>query len=368
MSDSTMTQTTLAYQILNEGAYNEHAETAEDYQTFETTARILPIPDVEKQQDEQRIGGGAASAYPSFQRSGVLIPQAIDISDIVNVDKFPIFANMYYGTPEESGDIAVVEASKAWRHFFYKQNFDLLGRQLPSKTFAMRNNGAAFLYTGGVGGTLQVSQNGITDPRFTFGVVTSGNYLAIDDINDFGEFALPTRSPDKDMLGAETILTYNDGSSRSLQGRWKSFNWQGNNNIDTGDLRAGLARVNNAACPTRGWYRNKLLASDETVTCTFRVAHDDVMREWDNAQKDTVLTTFDILMKGQCIPTTAANNQYAVKISHGKGYFRNIRGGDDNNTAVIDVDFFPVRNGSYFGTHRMEIVNGMNGVIQTPNV
>lgn len=364
MGDSTLTQTTLAFSTLNESAFNTYPDEAADYTTYETTARAMPLPDAEKQQDEPRIGAGAAGAYPTFQRSGVLQPIAVEIADVVNAEKFPIFSQMYFGEPEVSGDIAVVEASKAWRHFFYKQNFDELGRQLPSKSFIMKNNGAAFIYTGGVGGSLNMQQSGIVDPKFSFGVITSGNYVELSTLGSFGTLSVPTRDPLKDMMGAESILSYNDGSSRNLNGRWKSITWNANNNIDTGDLRAGLPRTAAATCPTRGWYRNKLLAGDESVAIEFRVAHDDVMREWNSAQLDTALTSFEWLMKGSCIPTTAAANQYSVKNSVGKCYFRNVRGGEDNNLAIQDVAVFPVRNGSYFGVWKQEIVNGSSGVLQ----
>lgn len=364
MADSTLTQTTLAYSTDYEPSPNEVIQDASDYTTYETLARILPIPNAEKQADEQRIGAGAASAYPTFQRSRVLEPQAIDISDIVNVERFPTFYQQHAGTPEDAGDIAVVEATKAWRHFFYKQNFDDLGRKPRTRSYIVKNNGAYFAYGGGVSGTLQIQQNGIDDPRFTNGIVTTGYYEDVAAIVGFGTLDVPTRDPLKDMLGAETVIYYTDPVTvRSLSGRWKSFNFNSNNNVDTGDLRAGLARVAGAACPTRGWYRAFLNWGDETVGLEFRVAHDDLMREWNAAQLDTVITTFDILMRGSCIPTTAANTQYSVKLSVGKCYFRNIRGGDDNNLAVLDVTVFPVRNGSYFGVWKGEVVNGVSSII-----
>lgn len=362
MGDSTLTQTTLAYSTAIEAGVNTISQLASGYTTYETLARILPIPNAEKQSDEQRIGGGAGSAYPTFQRSRVLEPQAIEMSDIVNVERFPTMLRQHAGTPEVVGDIQVVEATKAWRHHFYKQNFDTLGRQLPTRTYIVKNNGAYFAFGGGVSGTLQIQQNGIDDPRFTNGIVTTGYYEDVDLIGGFGSLTLPTRDPLKDMFGAETGISYNDGTLRSLQGRWKSFSFSSNNNIDTGDLRAGLARVAAAACPTRGWYRGFLNAGDESVSMEFRVAHDDLMREWDAAQLDTVLTQFDVLMKGSCVPTTATNTQYSVKLNIGKCYFRNIRGGDDNNLAVLDVGVFPVRNGSYFGVWKAEVVSGESGI------
>jgi hypothetical protein len=362
MGDSTLTQTTLAYSTAIESAVNTVPQTAGLYTTYETTARTFVLPNAEKQSDEPRIGGGAASAYPSFQRSRVLEPMGIEIADVVNVERFPTQLRQHMGTPEVSGDIAIVEATKGWRHFYYVQNFDSLGRQKPTRTYIVKNNGAYFAYAGGTSGTMQISQSGIDDPKFSNGIVTTGYYEDVDLISGFGSLTVPTNDPLKLMLGAETSISYNDGTTRSLNGRWKSFTFNSNNNIDTGDLRAGLPRVQNSACPTRGWYRNFLNASDESVSLEFRVAHDDNMREWEAAQLDTVLTTFDILMKGSCIPTTAANTQYSVKLSVGKCYFRNIRGGDDNNLAVLDVTVFPVRNGSYFGVWRAEVVNGQSTV------
>lgn len=364
MADSNITQTTLAFSRLNEPAFNSAPVTAADYVSYETTARILPLPDAEKQQDVARIGAGSASAYPTTQRTGVLSPTTLEISDVVNVEKLPIFTELYMGKPEVVGDVVIVEAAKAWRHIQYKRNYDLLGRQLPSKSWIVRNNGADFIYTGGVGATIQFQQQGITDPTFSFGVVTGGSYLRISALAAFGAVAVPTRNQLKDMMGAETILSYNDGALRTLNGRWKSFTFSGNNNIDTGDLRAGLPRVGDAACPTRGWYRTQLLAGDETVTAEFRVAHDDVLREWDNAQTNTDVTNFDILMRGACVPTSAANQQYSTKVSVGHCFFRNVRGGDDNNLAVNDVGVFPVRNGSYYGVWKVEYVTDQAGVLQ----
>jgi hypothetical protein len=361
--DSTLTQTTLAYSTDTEASPNTVPQVAAEYTTYETLARILPIPNAEKQSDEQRIGGGAASAYPTFQRNRVLEPQAIDMSDIVNAERFPTQFRQHLGAVEEIASIEVLEALKAWRHNFFKMNFDVSGRTPETRTFIVKNNGAYFAYGGGVSGTLQIQQNGIDDPRFTNGIVTTGYYEDIALVGGFGTLSVPTRDPLKDMLGAETALSYNDGVLRSLQGRWKSFNFNSNNNVDTGDLRAGLSRVNAAVCPTRGWYRNYLNWGDETISLEFRVAHDSLMLEWNAAQLNTVLTSFDIFMKGSCIPTTVGNIQYSVKVSVGKCYFRNVRGGDDNNLAVLDIGVFPVRNGSYFGVWKGEVVNGMSGVI-----
>lgn len=363
MGDSTLSQSTFAYSSAKETTFNTVPHLAASYTTYETLARIMPLPNAEKQADEPRIGGGAASAYPTFQRSRVLEPVAIDVSDIVNTSKMPTLLQRHMGEADGTVAVEVVEATKLWKHTFRKMNFDTAGRQLPSSSFIVKNNGAYFGYGGCVGGTFQVQQNGIDDPKFTSGQIGSGYYEDISLIGGFGTLPVPTRDPLQDMLGAETAITYNDGSPRSLQGRWKSFSFSSNNNIDTADLRAGLTRVASAACPTRGWYRGFLNANDETVTCEVRVAHDADMREWDSAQLDTALTTFDILMKGSCHPTTAANNQYSVKISIGKCYFRNIRGGDDNNLAVLDTTVFPVRNGSYFGVYETECTTGSSSLI-----
>jgi len=357
MADSTLTQTTFAYSIASEVTYNGAPVLFSDYATFETLARILPLPNAQKQADEPRIGGGAASAYPTFQRSRVLEPMAIDISDIVNTDMLCAkLARRHMGGVDGDVAIATVEATKLFKHTFLKRNMDTGagGRQLPGTSIIMKNNGAYFVYAGCVGGSLQIQQNGVDDPRYTSGLIGTGLYLDAATYVSAGTFTAPTRDPLRDMLGPETAITYNDGSARSLQGRWKSFSWSSNNNIDTNDLRAGMSRVAAAACPTRGWYRSFLNASDETVSLEFRVAHDGAMLEWNSAQLDTAITSFLIEMKGSCHPTTAANNQFKVGIAVGKSYFRNIRGGDDNNLAVVDVQVFPVRNGSYFGVHQLQ--------------
>lgn len=364
MPDSTISQTLLAYSTALEAAFNTNPVLATDFTAFETQARLFFVPNVAKSPDVPRVGAGAASAYPSDQRSSVLEPPAIDIQDVVNVEHFPIFERQHMGQTEVLGDIEELDVGIAYRHHHYKQNFDNDGRQLDSRSIIARNNGATFIYTGCVSNSLQIQQTGIEDPQFTAGFVGSGNYVDYTAIAPpFGQVATPTRDGSKDMLGAETIITYNDGGAKSLQGRWISFSWTSNNNIQTQNLRAGLPRVNAETCPTNGWYRNQLLADDETYSLEIRIAHDDAMDEWDDAQRNVVLTDFFIDMRGNCIPTTTNDTQYAVGIRTGKCYFRNVRGADDNNDAVLDIAVFGVRNGTHFGVHKFEIVDGSNAII-----
>lgn len=365
MADSLLSQTGIAYSTAPETIYNTFYALASDYKSIVTRARSFPLPSSEKGDDMGVIGRGSKSMYPSYQLTGFLDPTVIEIQDKVNVGSFATLLRRFMGKPEVVGDILVVEATKAWKHFFYEQDPDALGRQLPSTSMVYRNNGADFVYGGLVGSTLQIQQAGVADPMFTMQLVGSGLHTRIRDIAPtFGSLAEP--AAENYMLGAESRVQYTDPqATRSLTStrRLKSISFSANNNIDTGDLRAGAPRVNGTGCPGDGWYRDFLLMGDKTATAEFRVTMDDDMREFTAAKKDTVITSFEWEMRGYCVPTSASNTQYANKLSIGKCFFRTPRGGEDNNTLIKDITVFPVLNASYWGVYKFEVTNGQSAVI-----
>jgi hypothetical protein len=367
MADSLLSQTGIAISTLPETAYNTMFVLASGYDSLVTRARSFPLPSNEKGDDTGTIGRGSKSIYPSVQTTGFLEPQVIEIQDKLNVGSFVKQLRRFMGKPELVGDIQVVEAAIAFRHHYYEQDPDALGRQLPASDIVYRNNGADFVYGGMVGSSLQLQQAGVADPTYTIQHVGSGLYQRIRDITSpaFGTLADP--ATENYMLGPETRVQYTDPTTtRSMTSgrRLKSISFTANNNLDTNDLRAGAPRVNGTGCPGSGWYRDFLNMGDKTATAQFRVTVDDNMFEWTNAQTDAIITNFTWTNKGYCVPTTAATNQYEVTLKIGKCYFRTPRGGDDNNTLVKDLTVFPVLNASYWGVYKFEVVNGVNAIVQ----
>lgn len=365
MADSQLSQTSIAFSSLPETAYNTAYILASEYKSIVTRARSFPLPSNEKGDDLGVIGDNRV--YPSRQTTGFLDPVVVEIQETVNVGWFNNLLRRFMGKPELVGDIAVVEATKAWRHHYYEQDPNSLGRQLPSSSVVYRNNGADFLYSGMVGSTLQIQQAGVADPQFTLQLVGSGLYKRIRDITSPVFGTLPASVVEQTMLGPETRVQYTDPlATRTITNprRMKSISFTANNNIDTGDLRAGAPRVNGAGCPGGGWYRDFLNMGDKTAAAEFRVAIDDDMREWASAQNDDIITNFTWDMRGYCIPTTAANNQYQCTVKIGKCYFRTPRGGEDNNTMVKDITVFPVVNATYWGGYKFEVINGVNAIYE----
>jgi len=366
MAESTLSQTAIAFSTLPETVYNTMFVLAANYTSIVTRARAFPLPSNDKGDDMGVIGRGSKSMYPSLQTSGFLSPVAIEIQDKVNVGSFVNLLTRFMGKPELVGDIQVVETTIAKRHHYYEQDPDVLTRQLPASDIVYRNNGSDFVYGGMCGSSLQLQQTGVADPMYTIQEVGSGLYQRIRDISPaFGTLTDP--ASENWMLGPESRVLYTDPSATrtiTANRRMKSISFTANNNLDTNDLRAGASRVNGTACPGSGWYRDFLLMGDKTATVEFRVTTDDNMFEWFSAQKDELITNFTWDMRGYCIPTTAANNQYMVTVKIAKSYFRTPRGGDDNNTLIQDITVFPVINPTYWGVYKFEVVNGSAVIAQ----
>lgn len=355
MADSLISETLLAFSTAPEASYNTNPVLANLFTSYLTRSRGFYVENNESVDDLGAIGGG--SVYPTIVRNSFRESTTIQCQDKVNVSTFATLLRRLLGAADPGVDI--IEAGIAFRHTF--KELANTTRQLPSSSFISINNGADKLFCGVVGNSVTISQTGAEDPTFDMSLNASGLVKDISAVYpSFGALAAPAAR--SEMYGPDTQCSYTDGAgtlSLSAAKRLRSFSWTHNNNLDTGDRRAGASPIN-AACPTDGWYLDYLLHADQTESCTIRVQHDGNLREHGNSLTKTPITDLFFLLRGDCIPTTAADNRYSVKIKIPKCYFSNARPVDDNNNAALDFDIIPVADGSsYKGASIVEVINGV---------
>lgn len=359
MADSLISETLLAFSTAPESAYNTNPVTASLFTSYLTRSRGFYVPSNEATNDLGAIGGG--STYPTIVRNNFREATQIQVQDKVNVNTFAVQLRRLLGAadPTPAGP-DIIEASKAFRHTF-KEMDPANGRQLPSTSYISINNGADFIFCGCVGNSVTISQTGVEDPTFDMSMNASGLTKDISVVYpSFGTLSAPAAR--SEMYGADTQCSYTDSAgtlSLTAARRLRSFSWAHNNNLDTGDRRPGASAIN-AACPTDGWYLDYLLRTDTTESVTMRINHDGNLREHALAMSKTPVTNLFFLLRGDCIPTTTADNRYSVRIKVPKCYFSNPRPVDDNNNAALDIDIIPVVDGSsYKGASIIEVVNGV---------
>ena len=371
MADSYGSQTSIAISKLPESSFGTiYDDATSDYDSILTRARILPMPDIRKSDDMGVVGRGSSSMYPSYSENEVMNPVGLEIQYTVNCNSFLKQLRRYMGKDMVSGDVTVVEATKAWKKIMYELDPDV-SRQLPSSSIVYRNNGADFIHGGCVGSTLNISQQGSQDPQYTMAFMNGGKYLRVRDV-DPGPFGtLPAVAAENRLKGAESRVQYTDpAGTLSLvtpNRRLKSISFSANNNLDVEDERAGLPRVGEVACPDKGWYKDYLLFGDRQVSAEMRVMLDDDMREWDAVISNSDITNFTWDMKGYCIPTTAVDTQFGLKLVIPYCGFRAPRGNEDSNKMVTDVTIFPMLPASptHYGVYRFEATVGTSNALIT---
>jgi hypothetical protein len=98
-----------------------------------------------------------------------------------------------------------------------------------------------------------------------------------------------------------------------------------------------------------------MLHGDRTVTAEFTVMLDDTLREFLDADSDTIITGFKIKTRGYYIGASTTN-QYSLTINVPKCYFRTPRVSDEGGNAVVTLGIFPVT-GATYGLVTAEVVN-----------
>jgi hypothetical protein len=370
MADSSTKETVVGMSTNPEATYNGIVTSAASFFTLKTRENPLVAPDTEKTDDSGEIGNAAGvggGEFPTTQKSGFAIPNTFTIANTVNSGTFAVQLRRFLGAADATpagGDI--VEAGVAFRHkFAMLPNNTVAGKQLPSSTFAISNNGLDYLYAGCGGNTLQIGQQGRANPTFSIGYVGSGLTKRIRDITGpvFGTIAAPVDQSPFEMYGAESGLEFTDDGglySPVSARRMVNFSTTINNNLDTEDTLAGAPRVD----PTdkrKGWYRDRLLHGDRTGGAEMRVKLDDTMREFADARNNTPITGFAYIMVGDDFSASATSPKKAheVRIKFGKCFFRAVRPNDDRGGAVLDIGVFLAADNVQFGIVRAEVINGV---------
>lgn len=339
-----------------ETVYNTPYVLGTDYKRFQMTGRAFPVPDKERFDDLGKIGNG--TEFPTYQRSGYVLPASMEIADEVNTSICATLLRRCLGGADpvpSGGDI--LEAGVAFKHKFGMLNTSS-GRQLPSSSVVYSLGGLDLLWGGCVVDSFTMAQTNSGTPTFTAGLVSSGLYKDISTISPaFG--ALPAIAVPSYHLGAESTVEFtDDGGLVSLTSaqRIRSFSITINNNHITDDRRPGDPRID-VADMKKGWYVNRMLHGDRTVTAEFTVMLDDTLREFLDANTDVIITGFKITTKGYLIGASTVN-QYQTTIIVPKCYFRTPRVSDEGGDAVVTLAIFPVT-GATYGLVTAEVVNGL---------
>jgi hypothetical protein len=339
-----------------ETTYNSMYVLGSDYQRFQMVGRTFPVPNKENFDDLGKIGAGGE--FPTYQRSGYVLPATMEIADEVNSSVCATLLRRCLGGADTTPAGAdILEAGVAFKHKFGMLNTSA-GRQLPSSSVVYSLGGFDLVWGGCVVDSFQIAQTNAGTPTFTAGLIGSGLYKDISDISPaFG--SLPSIVTPEYHHGAETTVEFTDtGGTVSLTSaqRIRSFNVTINNNHITDDRRPGDPRID-AAAIRKGWYVNRMLHGDRTVTAEFTVMLDDTLREYLDANNDEIITGFKITTRGYYIGASTTN-QYAVTIIVPKCYFRTPRVSDEGGNAVVTLATFPVQ-GATYGLVTAEVVNGV---------
>jgi hypothetical protein len=296
--------TLMAFGTAPELAYNAMTLLAANMTTFKTRTFALPLPDTEKFTDEGDIGVGVNGGFMSEQTSGFVNPPGWDINNRVDSGTFLQMLRRHSGGVDT---VVALEPTVAFQHSGgMLVNDTAVGRQLPSSTFAMSNNGADYLWGGVCGNSMQIGQQGAGDPMFTWSVLGSGLYRRIRNLAPaFGNLVLPLPQPK--TLGPDSVLEFTDDNGNVVftSGRQMvNFSITLANNLDMLKL-AGASRVDPLDI-TKGWYLDELLHKVQTSNATMRVFLDDQMRAFDAAQRNKQISGFKYRMYGYEVAGTRA--------------------------------------------------------------
>jgi hypothetical protein len=297
-------ETLMAFGTSPELAYNAMTVLAAQMTTFKTRTFALPLPDTEKFTDEGDIGAGVNGGFMSEQTSGFVNPPQWDISNRVDAGTFLNFMRRHSGGADTP---VVLEPGVASQHSGgMLANDTVVGRQLPSTTFALSNNGADHLWGGVVGSQMQVGQQGAGDPTFTWGVMGSGIYRKIRNISPaFGVLALPVVQPK--MLGPDSQVEFTDDAGNVILTsgrRIVNISMTFANNLDMLKL-AGASRIDPYDI-SKGWYLDEMLHKVQTSSSAMRLFLDDDMREFNASQRNKQITGFKYRMFGDEVSGTRA--------------------------------------------------------------
>lgn len=297
-------ETLMAFGTVPELAYNAMTLLAANMTTFKTRTFALPLPDTEKFTDEGDIGAGVNGGFMSEQTSGFVNPPGWDINNRVDAGTMLQFLRRQSGGVDT---VVPIEATVAYQHGGgMLANDTVVGRQLPSTTFALSNNGADNLWGGVAGNNMQFGQTGAGDPMYTWSVLGSGLYRSIRNIVPaFGNLALPVAQPK--MLGPDSVLEFTDdnGNIVMTSGRQMvNFSITLSNNLDMMKL-AGASRIDPYDIE-KGWYLDELLHKVQTSNATMRIFLDDTMRAFDAAQRNKQISGFKYRMYGNEVAATRA--------------------------------------------------------------
>lgn len=362
MAKSLTKDTLLAMSTTPEASYNSMVVLASGMTPLVTRSTGLPVPTPENSDDRGVIGNQQEGAR--IQRVGFIAPPTWEISDVVNVDTLALQCRRFFGAADS---VSTIEALIAFQHVMTKlPNNTGAGRQLPSSTFAYANNGLDYLYGGACGNTLQFQQSGAADPTFSMAYVASGKYKRIRDISGpvFGTLAAPAAL--NYANGADTELEFTDPTgllSLTTARRLVSITANVNNTLNSGDRYAGNSRVD-PLDKTKGWHLDELLHGDRDQDgADMVITLDDTMREFFDANNNSIITSFKLRFRGYNIPTTAAASEYICELQFRKCYFRGSRFTDNNGTACLAITVFPVINATNFGVTEIRFVNGTSSAI-----
>ncbi len=330
---------------------------ASDYERYQMTGTGFPVPDKIRFDDLGKIGNG--TEFPTYQRSGHVLPPSMEIADEANTSIGAILCRRALGgadTVPAGPDI--IEAGIAFKHKWGMLNTSS-GRQLPSSSVVYSLGGFDLVWGGCVVDSITFAQTNADSPTITANLVGSGLFKDISAITPaFGTLAAIT-VPNY-HIGAETEVEFTDDSGTVAYcdtQRLRSYTITLNNNLITDDRRMCDPRIDDADM-TRGWYVNRMLHGDRTLTAEFTVMIDDDLREFFDSDADEIITGFKFTTKGYEIPGTTAGNQYSMTIIVPKCYFRTPRFVDDGGNAEMTISIFPVT-GATYGLITAEVVNGV---------
>jgi len=347
------------------------------------TGRTFLVPSLETIDDLNKIGTGFENA--STLRPNYWTQPVLTLGEEANVENMALMLVRALSGSVTSGLVALMPDGTTstpvggpTEHIVLMQHPDV-GRQLMSFNVVTQGGyrsdsarGFDFRFPGMVVDSFQMGQNKGEVPTWSAELVGSGKFATPSGlVLASGANQVPDMIDQSYLSSASIGLVYTGQSglvNLSAQGRVHAWNFQFNNNVRRDDRRIGDPfRVSND--PTSGAYTNHMEHGNRTCAFQCTVATTEDLAEFilhrDNVQVQNIILT----LRGNLFVGTGAyaaqgagvqRHNVLVEVTIPRSYVRGISNGDENDTSVLTLDFFPVRTSQSQEYVTARILNGVN--------
>lgn len=327
MTDFLSRDVKLGLSKLPETAFNTPYTTASDFEPIITKTAFYVLPAMEKTDDAGRIGNG--TEFATYICNSYWSHPAVNINDDVNVEAC---GRLWLRTL--GGPVVDTAAGTGTTHSAAMLPV-AAGRQLPSSDFLSTLGGADFLLAGMVPERFRFSQNRADVPQYSCDLIGSGKHARPSGITLTGSAATI-----QCLTGNDVSIAWTDTSGRRTVTaeacRVRSWFFEVVNNLKQNDRCAGDPQLAEGVCAPAGYVR-KLLRGSRAVTAQVVITLDSTVPEWIQMACNEVLTDVTFTINGPVIGVGPTKNSVVANIP--KATIRGTTSGDDNDDAVIALDF-----------------------------